>query len=482
MKQSRYYLFICLFSLSFLQFQSTAHAAQDLDGILSGFDSDAAEPEQTDTATEVDDFLSGFDDTSEELTEKDESDSTFLPEWLDIMGSMGVTGTVNFAHDAPEEAQADFRGLSMLRTNATLSSEVRLKDWQARISAHGFYDASYSFQDREEYSRTLLDVYEKELEIDDLYVQGSLSASLDIKVGRQIVVWGKSDNIRVTDILNPLDNRVPGIVDIKSLRLPVTMTKLDYYTGDWNLSGIVIHEVRFDKTPVHNSDFFPGDGPLPPEEKPGLSLDNQQYALALNGIFSGWDLSLYGAWVFDSRAHITIDEDNSLFREHSRVFMTGMSANIALGNWLLKGEGAWFDGLEYATIPDDEFSRLDLMAGVEYLGFSETVLSLEIVNRHLADFDERLALVPDIAQEDSLQTVAKLVRDFANDTIQVKILLSVFGGHGEDGAFERFQLDYDLTDDITVTGGIIFYQAADQGALSSIEDNDRLFFELIYEF
>jgi len=81
-----------------------------------------------------------------------------------------------------------------------------------------------------------------------------------------------------------------------------------------------------------------------------------------------------------------------------------------------------------------------------------------------------------------LQTVAKLVRDYVNDTIQLKILFSIFGGHGEDGAFERFQLDYDLTDDITLTGGVIFYQAADQGALSSIEDNDRVFFELIYEF
>lgn len=481
MRQILKYILLFLFSFPFLQFQPAARAAQDLEDVLSGFDSDAAEPEQVDNATEVDEFLSGFDNTSEEVTEQNTPESTVIPEWLDIMGSVGVKGTVNFAHDAPEENQADFRGLSMFRTSVALSSEIRLADWQARISGHGFYDAAYSFQDREEYSHNLLDVYEQEFEIDDLYVQGSLSTNLDIKTGRQIVVWGKSDNIRVTDILNPLDNRVPGIVDIKNLRLPVTMTKLDYYTGDWNLSGIVIHEVRFDKTPVYNSDFFPGDIPLPPEEKPGFSMDNQQYALALNGIFSGWDLSLYGAWVFDSRAHISRDVDNILFREHSRVFMTGMTANVAFGNWLLKGEGAWFDGLEFATIPDDEYSRLDLMVGIEYTGFPETVLSLEIVNRHIADFDERLALAPDLAREDSLQTVAKLVRDFANDTIQLKILFSVFGGHGEDGAFERFELDYDLTDDITITGGVIFYQAADQGALSSIEDNDRLFFELTYE-
>ena len=162
--------------------------------------------------------------------------------------------------------------------------------------------------------------------------------------------------------------------------------------------------------------------------------------------------------------------------------MGGATSNIALGNWLLKGEAAWFDGLEYANLLDQEVSRLEVMGGIEYMGFSETVLSLEVVNRHLFDFDEQLTLAPDIAQENTMQTVAKLVRDFANDTIQLKILLSIFGGHGEDGMFERFQLDYDFTDAVTLTGGVIFYQSGDQGAFSEIEDNDRAFFELSYEF
>ena len=482
MKHLLKYICFYLFSLFFMLLQPAALYAQDLDDVLSGFDSAVEEPENENTIDDVDELLSGFDDTPAEPQEEDAANSNVIPEWLQLSGSLGLAGSLNFAHDAPEENEADFRDLSMLRTTVTLSSEMRWGNWQAKISGHGFYDAAYSIQGREQYSNTLLDDYEQEFEIDDLYLQGSLTSNFDIKTGRQVVVWGKSDNVRVTDILNPLDNRLPGMVDIKFRRLPVTMTKLDYYTGDWNLSGIMIHEVRFDKNPVYNSDFYPGKAPLPPEKTPDVSFDNQQYGLALNGIFSGWDLSLYGAWVYDGRAHVTEDVDGSLYREHSRVFMTGMTVNMAFGNWLLKGEGAWFDGLEFATVEDDEFSRLDLMAGIEYMGFSETVLSLEIVNRHLFDFDEQLISSPDIAQEDTFQTVATLVRDFANDTFQLKILLSFFGTHGEDGAFERFQLDYDLTDSVTMTGGVIFYQSADQGALSTIEDNDRVFFELIYEF
>lgn len=478
MKQATIYIFALIVWL----IPASTLFAQELDDILSGFEDDAVEQKSKDASTGLDELLSGFDDTPARKLEEKTVDTNIVPEWLQLTGSLGLAGSLNFAHDAPEVSEADFRGLSMLRSTVSLSSEMRWGEWQAKISGHGFYDTAYSIQGRRQYSDALLDEYEQELEIDDLYLQGSLTSKLDIKIGRQVVVWGKSDNVRVTDILNPLDNRLPGIVDIKNLRLPVGMTKFDYYTGPWNLSWIMIHEVRFDKMPVFNSDFYPGAGPLPSEKKLNVSLDNQQYALALNGIFSGWDLSLYSAWVFDSRAHITENLNGILNREHSRVFMAGTTANIAVGNWLIKGEGACFDGLEFATLADEDFLRLDLMVGIEYMGFSETVLSLEIVNHYLVDFDDRLALFPDIAQENSIQTVAKLVRDFSNDTIQVKILFSIFGAHGEDGAFERFQLDYDLTDAITVTGGVIFYQAADQGALSSSEDNDRVFFEFMYEF
>ncbi len=470
-------LFHCTLLLIFAA--AATSNAQELDDVLSGFDT-APEVEQPDSGN-LDELFSGFDEPVAKEQPESQTEPKTLPEWMDVNGSLGLASSYNFSHKAPEAGAADFRDLSMLRSTITLSSKMRFGDWQFFISGHGFYDAAYSIQDREQYTDALLDLYEQELEFDDLYLMGSLTSNLDIKIGRQVVVWGKSDNVRVTDILNPLDNRLPGMVDIKNRRLPVTMTKLDYYTGDWNLSSIMIHEVRFSKNPVYNSDFYPGTVPLPPEESPGVSLENQQYALALNGIFSGWDLSLYAAYVFDERAHI-VQKASSTQREHSRVLMTGLTSNIALGNWLLKGEAAWFDGLEYANLPDEDFSRLDYMAGIEYTGFSETLLSLEVVNRQILDFEEQLTLAPDISQENTLQSVAKLVRDFANDTVQLKILLSVLGTHGEDGMFERFQLDYKFTDAITLMGGVIFYQSADQGALSSIEENDRVFAELLYEF
>lgn len=431
----------------------------------------------------LDEVISGFDQPAEKTgTPPAGEKQRRLPPWLTLRGRIGLSAAVNVAHHAPEKNAPDDRGLSMLRTTMALESDATIGRWKARVSGHAFYDAAYALKDRSAYSQALLDLYEDEFEWDETYLAGRLSDHLDIKTGRQIVVWGKSDNLRVTDILNPLDNRVPGLVDIKYRRLPVAMTKLDYYTGAWNLSAIVLHEVRFDKNPVFNSDFFPGRYPLPPEDIPNLSLDHQQYALAANGIFRGWDLSLYAARIFDPRSHLSRNTDGRLIRSHNRITMAGLTANMAFGNWLLKGESAGFDGLAFGNRPDREFTRLDLMAGVEYTGFSETHLSLEVVNRHLFDFDDRLRAMPDLAEEDTFQTVATLVRDFANDTLSLKILLTAFGGHGEDGRMERIQLDNDLTDDITLTIGLLLYQSADDGLLADIGSNDRVFMEMTWDF
>ena len=86
------------------------------------------------------------------------------------------------------------------------------KNWSARISGSAAYDAAYDINGRDMYTEDVQDTYISELELLETYVQGSLLRYLDVKAGRQVVVWGKLDNIRVTDILNPLDLREFGVV------------------------------------------------------------------------------------------------------------------------------------------------------------------------------------------------------------------------------------------------------------------------------
>ena len=452
--------------------------ADELDDLLMGF---GDEPAAAEEQGELEQLLGGFDDAPVQNS-PESNQKKILPDWLDISGSLSIQAVAGFAHDAPREEEADYRGLSMLRTRGELIADVTLSRWKARLGSKGFYDAVYSIQGRSNYTEKLLNEYEEELELTEAWAQTSLGEHLDVKMGRQIVVWGKSDNIRVTDILNPLDLRQPGMLDIRDLRLPVAMTKFDYYVGNWNVSPVVVHEPRFNKTPVFNGEFFPGDRPLPPVSEPSVSMANQQYGAAVNGVFSGWDLSIYAASVFDDRAHVGRDLSGDPVRQHSRVTMFGFAADVALGNWLFKTEAAYLDGLEFSNPANKDFSRLDVLFGLEYSGFTETIIAVELANRHIFDFDARLAELPDGQQEDLVQSVIRLTQDFMHDTLHLTMLLSSYGIFGEDGAFQRYQLEYDVYDDIMVKGGMVFYQSGDFQPFQDIDDNDRIFLEMEYRF
>ncbi|MDY6823121.1 MAG: DUF1302 family protein, partial [Thermodesulfobacteriota bacterium] len=249
-----------------------------LDKALAGFD-DGGAPSDDD----LDDTLSGFDDSGGESGgmadalsgfEDDTSSSDFAiadtpaSAW-DTGGSIKLSTVFNVNHDAPGPGETDQRGLSRMRSEIDLEVERDIyRSWHFRLSGRAIHDFAYTIQGRDQYTGEVLDLYENEAEIREAYVQGSLLPSLDLKTGRQIVVWGRSENFRVTDVLNPMDSRTPGLVDIEDQRLPVCMTKLDYYAGDFTFTGLAIHEVRFNKMPVVGNDFYPLDEPQPDEVVP----------------------------------------------------------------------------------------------------------------------------------------------------------------------------------------------------------------------
>ncbi len=397
-----------------------------------------------------------------------------------------MRASCNLGHEAPEHGRTDWRGVSRLRTELQVDLEARFSGaWRGRIGAKGFYDAIYAVRGRDEFTRAVREEYEDEVELREVYLLGRLSDDLDLKAGRQIVVWGNSDNIRVTDVLNPLDMREPGLTDIEDLRLPVTMTKLDYYTGDWNLSGIAIHEIRFDKTLVFDHDFYPGTAPAPPEKEPAQTLENTGWGLSLEGIFSGWDIDFYYARIFNDTPHtetVSRGPPPVVRRKHGRLDMLGVAYNKALGNWLLKTEAALLDGLEFFNRPHKDYTRIDALVGVEYAGFKETTVSLEFADRHLLDYDGALESAPDGVQEDMFQSVLRYQRDFRNDTLTLTVLASVFGPGDADGAFERLSLEYDLTDAVELRGGAVLYQSGDRPGMQRIGDSDRVFMEIQYHF
>ncbi|MDH5510630.1 MAG: hypothetical protein OEZ32_09790 [Nitrospinota bacterium] len=469
-----------------------------LDEALSGFDDSGNEEQSADTG--LDDALSGFDDAPKEQapaqSEPMQRDKTAAP-WLDLTGATTVSSSYNYAQKAPLPGKTDYRGMSRLRGRLDLKLDADLPlGWKARVGASGYHDLAYSINGRDNYTEETLEEYESEVRLKEAYITGSPIRSVDIKIGRQIAAWGRSDNIRVTDVLNPMDIREPGMVDIEDIREPVTMSRIDFYFGDWSLTGIAIHEIKFNFMPAYGSDFYPLDTPMPPEEIPSSSAESTEYGMALSGIFPGFDISIYLADFYDDNFSLksapmimtvpTIHPPPAgavpFTLVHNRLKMVGLSMNKALGNFMAKMEAAWLDGYKFAPTGDEIFQRYDGLLGIEYTGFTETMFSFEIAARHIPDHVSAIADAPLGVNQTEWQMALRYTQDFMHQTVHLLALVSVMGLDGAGGAFERLQLKYDIIDSMSATIGVVAFQSGDTPFLMTAEDNDRAFLEIKYSF
>jgi hypothetical protein len=433
---------------------SPAQAQDDLDSVLGGFEREEPEP-----AAE-----------SSEISERI---------W-DLSGSVEVSGSVNYVSHRSDTG-TDYEGLQRLRNRANLQLDLDLPhDWKARAEGWGFYDAAYAINGRSDYTEQVRDEYEWDAEVGEAWLAGDVSEHVDVAVGRQVVIWGRSESLRVLDVLNPLDNREPGRVDLEDIRRPVSMLNVKGYAGDWSAALIAIPEIRFDSNPVVGSDFFPGTIELS-ERRPD-DFEDTEVAGSINGIFSGWDVSFHGAWFWNDQARLDrLDVPLEALRlVHDRLWMVGSGGNYTFGGWLFKYELAYLDGLGFAGESDK--GRFDALLGAEFYGLTDTTFVVEVVNRHLFGHERALRRAPFFTREDSQEIALRLTRNFWNDTLHATLVGIVLGWDARDGSIARFDLDYDVLDALTVGVGLLLYQQGDLPPLDAWADNDRVIFKVKWSF
>ncbi|MDH5465099.1 MAG: DUF1302 domain-containing protein, partial [Thiovulaceae bacterium] len=186
--------------------------------------------------------------------------------------------------------------------------------------------------------------------------------------------------------------------------------------------------------------------------------------------------------VLDQRWHLEGTAPN-FSREYNKIQMLGIAGNIAFGSWLVKSEVAYLDGLIYNTTTNEK-SRVDALIGLEYTGLSDVVLSAEWANRHIVDYEAVMLNAADFVRRDEVTTAMRASYTFDHDNATVTYLLTRFGPQWQDGGFQRFWIDYDLTDSVKLSSGVIDYMAStgQKPFFDAIVDNDRIFFDVKYSF
>ena len=401
-----------------------------------------------------------------------------------LSGSVSFATAYDYAQPAPTQGSPDYRGFSRARPKVAFKLKGDLSDnfqFPVRVLAEvtAGHELLYGLNGGNNYPDTLKNSFERDVNLGELYVGVELPEGFELTLGRQTVVWGASDNLRVVDIINPLDRREIGMVDIEDLRLPLGMARVDYVKGPWTATALAIPHIRFDKMPPAASPYDPMNGNAPQNDVPADGIGNTELAASLRGNFSGWDISFHAANLYNDAGHREIINGTSRIR-HSRINMLGITTDVALGNWLVKGEAANITGLQTSGEPGKDFMRTDILAGVEFTGLTDASIGFEAVNRHLHGWSN--ALAAEGLKRDSQEYALRFSADYLRERLHFTALTTQISPLTRGGGFSRVSVKYDLRDALSVTGGVVTYHDGTRTPFSAIADNDRIFFEIKQSF
>jgi hypothetical protein len=125
---------------------------------------------------------------------------------------------------------------------------------------------------------------------------------LTVRVGRQLITWGKADEINPTDVLNP--QNLSNIQEEKLIRKTgIFAFKTNWLFADFDLEAVWKPEFKPMLLPEPGSRWFPfvlpgGITDLPPFTLPGKGFEDTEWALRLLRTFGMFDFSLthFNGW------------------------------------------------------------------------------------------------------------------------------------------------------------------------------------------
>lgn len=310
-----------------------------------------------------------------------------------------------------------------------------------------------------------------------------------LRLGRQQVVWGKTDGLRLLDLVNPQDLREFILDDFIDSRLPLWMARGDIYVGDDTLQLLLIPDYRPNDIAGPGDRFEPaylkfirdqirkGALTYTEEEEPGGTLKDLEYGFRYNGFAGGWDYSLnyFNSW-YDNPIYFIDTAKGELIRRYRRYAMAGGSFSNAFGSFVLRGEFA-YNGGKYFSTDSGDLLRKDELKGA--LGLDYTVgdwlISGQVFESYIDDYEEEIAF-------DELTTNVSFLLNvkFLNETLDVK-LINIYGINNSD-AMKRLNFTYAVTDAWKVmAGGAVFSGPADS-FMGQFDDADRAEMEITYSY
>lgn len=318
------------------------------------------------------------------------------------------------------------------------------------------------------------------------------------RLGKQQVVWGQADGLRVLDQVNPLSFREFTLGNFEDRRIPLWMANLERSFRSVTVQFLWIPDHTYNEVPSTGT-FRPTSPllvPSPPTDfsgpiqavqgnRPNRLITDDDYGIRLTGFSHGWDWSLNGLYSYSDAPVISqqLADDGTLFiaPRYERSLLIGGSASNAFGKFTLRAELGYATN-RYVLIndPTDEdgvakSSELSSVIGLDYQVNADTLFSSQLFMSVLPDN-------PNGAIRDQATGTLTILarRELRNDTIRVEGLLIQDLNQG-DGVLQ-VSANYELTSSVTLSAGVDVFYGTTNGIYGQFDQTDRITLGFEYGF
>lgn len=175
--------------------------------------------------------------------------------------------------------------------------------------------------------------------------------NLDLRVGKQYVIWGVMEGVRIVDEVNPMDFRELILPDLIDYRISLWTVKLDYYANIGDVQLLWIPDLQFHKPAPPGSEWELLQE-VPGTRKPeSWTLENSEIGIKFDTYLANTELSFSYFYTWDDfpvifrtvKLDASEDEPPIFFPTYTRISMYGMTAVKQVGEYILKGELAYVE-------------------------------------------------------------------------------------------------------------------------------------------
>lgn len=310
--------------------------------------------------------------------------------------------------------------------------------------------------------------------------------SMDLRVGKQAIVWGEAEGAFITDIVSPQDLRSFILADFNEIRMGVPAVKADYFTGPFTIEAVWLP--RFVPTEQPDQDSI---WATPEMEKmegaalPSADLENSEFFGKVSYFGSALNAELMAGYAWDDLPVLegSAADPDALYKQYAVV---GGSFSTTIASVVLRSEAAAYLDRSFTkvsapfTLDTAEYDQLHGLAGLDWSLFGVD-LSAQYILQYIFEYDDAL-----MADEYDHTLTFRMRDSYLSDTLTWEFF-GYFGFDPEDlsessDALLRPSVTYSIEDGVEIQTGAEIFLGDANGKFGRYEENSMAYVSMRWYF